>query len=207
MGGPALVSKWHPRAGFNPARIAASNSMGTDGTMKPKQVLKGLVVFLATLGACMPQVLMAAQPAQTPNIVDVALRDRGVLVGQVVDVSGAPQAKVPVSLQTGQQQLGTATADANGYFAFSGLRGGVYQVVAAEGQGAYRLWTPGTAPPTAQQGALVVAGQDLVRGQGGGRLRFWLSNPWVIAGIVAAAVAIPVAVANANHHHDQPVTP
>jgi hypothetical protein len=173
--------------------------------MKPTQLFKELVVLLAVAGMCMPQALLASQPAQAPNITDVALGEGGVLMGQVVDVAGVPQGKVPVSLQSGQDQLGTNVTDANGYFAFRGLRGGVYQLVSADGQGAYRVWMPGTAPATAQKGALVVAGQDLVRGQYGGRLRYWLSNPWVIAGIVAAAVAIPVAIANSDH--DDPVTP
>jgi hypothetical protein len=53
---------------------------------------------------------------------------------------------------------------------------------------------------------LVVANQDLIRGQLGGRLRFWLSNPWVITGLVATAVAVPVVLANTNRHHG-PVSP
>lgn len=195
------------KAKTNQTEIPSRLFNGNGWSMKPTRVLKGLMVFLAAMGVCLPQSLFASQPTQAPNIVDVALGDGGVLLGQVVDVAGTAKAKVPVSLQSGQQTLGMSETDANGYYAFSGLRGGVYQVVAAEGQGAYRAWTPGTAPPTAQQGALVVAGQDLVRGQTGGRLKFWLSNPWVIAGIVATAVAVPVAIATSQHHHNEPVTP
>lgn len=189
--------------------------------MKPTRVLKVTLVALATLGMCLPQSVLAADPAATTNLTDVSLGSGGVLLGQVVDNAGAPQANVPVSLQSGQQELGASKTDGGGYFAFSGLRGGVYQVVAAKGHGAYRVWTPGSAPPSAQQGALVVAGNeqnqlgnqtaalgqqpDLVRGQYGGRLGFWLSNPWVIAGVVATAVAVPVALATSHHHH--PSTP
>ncbi len=173
--------------------------------MKPMRILNGVMVFVAVMGMCTPQAFCATQHDQTANVIDVALGEGGILLGQVVDASGMPQAKVPVSLQAGQQQIGVAQTDANGYFAFSGLRGGVCQIVAAQGHAAYRVWTPGTAPPSAQQGALVVAGQDLVRGQLG-RLRFWLSNPWVLAGVVGTAIAVPVALV-ASNRHDHPVTP
>jgi predicted alpha/beta hydrolase len=139
-----------------------------------------------------------------PVIVDVALREHGTMLGQVVDTAGLPKGNVPVSLSSGQQALGTAKTDANGYFAFTGLRGGMYQVVAAEGHGTYRVWTPGTAPPTAQQGALVIAGEDLTRGQFKSGWKFCLANPWIIAGIVAAAVAIPVAIHNLDDDDDVP---
>lgn len=183
--------------------------------MKPTRLGKALLVVCATLGTCFPQALLAAQPLPASNVTDVSLRDGGVLLGQVVDGTGKPQANAAVSLQSGQQKLGASKTDAGGYFAFSGLRGGVYQVAAANGQGSYRVWAAGSAPPTAQPGALVVAGQtpnplagqqpDVVRAQG--RLGFWLSNPWVVAGLVATAVAVPVAIVAADRHHDQPVSP
>jgi hypothetical protein len=172
-------------------------------------LIKGVAILLATVGVCLPQCALAAQPVQSPHVIDVALSDGGVMLGQVVDTSGVPKSRVPVALHSGQQQVGVAKTDANGYFAFSGLRGGVYQVVAAEGHGAYRAWTPGTAPPTAQQGALVVAGEDLTRGQCG-RLGCWLSNPWVLAGIIAVAIAVPVGIAAADDDDEfipRPATP
>jgi hypothetical protein len=185
--------------------------------MKLTRLFKASLVLWATLGMCLPQALFAAQTSPVTNITDVTLGNGGVLLGQVVNETGAPQANTVVSLQSGQQEIGAGKTDGGGYFAFSGLRGGVYQVVVAGGQGAYRVWTSGSAPPSAQQAALVVAGPqngtvgqqpDLVRGQYGGRLGFWLSNPWVIAGVVATAIAVPVAVVSANHHHhSQPVSP
>ena len=170
--------------------------------MKPAQFFKGLAVCLAVVGFCLPQPLFAAAPAgQSPIVTDVALSEGGVLLGQVVSPEGSGESNVAVSLRAGGKESGVSKTDRAGYFAFSGLRGGVYQVTAAKGVGAYRLWAPGTAPPSAQQGALVVAGKDLARGNWGGlgRLRFWLSNPWCVAAIVATAVAVPVAIHNADH--------
>ena len=162
--------------------------------MKLAAIIKGLVVSVAVLGICLPQPLLASTPAkQSPVVVDVALGQGGVLLGQVVDPSGAPKPNVPVSLKLRDRELAKAKTDAKGYFAFSGLRGAVYQVVAAKGVGSYRAWAERTAPRTAEKGALVVSGQDVVRGQ---QLKYWLANPWVVAGIVATAVAVPVGIHN-----------
>lgn len=176
--------------------------------MKSAGILKGLALGLAVLGMGLPCSVFAASPAPTPLVHDVALRDGGVLVGQVVDAQGVGKRAERVSLLLDERQVAAAETDANGYFAFQGLRGGVYQLTAAEGAGAYRVWAPGTAPKAAEPGALLVAGKDLVRGQYYyydnctpplGRVKFWLSNPWVVAGIVATAVAVPVGIHNADH--------
>jgi hypothetical protein len=62
----------------------------------------------------------------------------------------------------------------------------------------YRLWAEQTAPPAANDGVLVVHGDDAVRGNScnpcGGGLLGVLANPWVLAAIVAAAIAIPLAL-------------
>lgn len=169
--------------------------------MKLFGMIKGLAVCLAVVGFCMPQPLLAAtQAKQAPNVMDVELQggpQGDVLLGQVLDQQGVAKAKVPVSLYKGGKKLASATTDQNGRFAFSKLRGGVYQVAAAKGVGAYRVWAPNTAPPSANKGALVVANEDLARGQMG-RLKFWLSHPLVIAGLIATAVAIPVAIHNSG---------
>jgi len=93
----------------------------------------------------------------------------------------------------------------------TGLRSGIYQVVAADGQALYRVWAPGMAPPGARQGALVVAGEELMRGQfspsfpfggfgglGLGGLGGVFSSPWLTAAAVAASVGAPVAAHNAQ---------
>ena len=173
--------------------------------MKTRRIVNGVMVTLATCGFLLPQPLVAGSPAPASAVVDVALRDGGVLVGQVVDGQGAVMANLPVSLRAKDRELAVAKTSKDGYFAFKGLRGGVYQLAAAEGHGVYRLWTPGTAPPAAQEGALLVSSDAVVRGQEGGGFRSFITNPLVIAGIIAAAVAIPVAIHNS--HHSSPSSP
>ncbi|NMC21949.1 MAG: carboxypeptidase regulatory-like domain-containing protein [Thermogutta sp.] len=147
----------------------------------------------------------AASPAK-PVIVDVALQGDGVLLGQVVNPQGAPLAGAAVRINDGKQQLGTAKTNQDGYFAFQGLKGGLYQVNAANGSGMFRLWAARTAPPSAQKGALLVSGQDLARGQMLPRLRTWMQNPWVVGGVIATAIAVPVAIA-ADDDEEEPVSP
>ena len=158
-------------------------------------IFRGLVVSVAVLGICFPQPLLASPPVkQSPVAGDIALGKGGVFLGQVVDANGAVTANVPVSLRQGDRELAQARTDAGGHFAFSGLRGGVYQIAVAEGVTSYRVWAERTAPPKTKRTALVVSGQDLVRGQ----LRFLLASPWVVAGIVATSVAVPVGIHNAS---------
>jgi hypothetical protein len=153
-----------------------------------------------------------------PEIVDVALYDGGTLRGQVVDLQGQPVARTTVSVRQLDREIATAVSNEVGYFRMTGLRGGMYGIAAGEAVGACRLWAPKTAPPSAQPGALVVVGDQQVLGQGpyGGfqcspngcrpvrcyspmsRLKYWLANPLVIAGIVATAVTIPVVLHNSK---------
>lgn len=181
--------------------------------MSAARTIKGLAVCLAVVGFCVPQPLLAAvQADKAAAVTDVMLHKSpqgNLLIGQVQDQQGAAVANVPVFLHRGGEKPTVGKTDGKGYFTFTHLRGGMYQVTVAEGQGmgAYRVWTPGTAPPSAQPGALVVAaGKDLVRANQGrcrrglGCVKFWLCHPLVIAGIVAVAVAVPVAIHNSKSH-------
>jgi hypothetical protein len=131
---------------------------------------------------------------------DVALQGKqGTLLGQVVDTSGKPVAATTVSLRHGNRVVAKGKTDSNGQFAFNNLRGGVYQVLAANSFGTFRVWARGTAPKSAKPRALVVAGQPTIRGQEkkgerGARIRRWLRNPLVLAGIIGTAVAVPLSV-------------
>jgi hypothetical protein len=167
--------------------------------MKTRRIVNGVMVSLAAVGFLLPQPLLAAKPAPASPAIDVALRDGGLLVGQVVDEQGAALGNVPVSLRYQDRQLVAGKTNKDGSFGFNGLRGGVYQIVAAKGHGVYRVWTVGTAPPAAQDGALVVSGDPVVRGQAGGGFAAFITNPLVIAGVVATAIAVPVAIHNSRH--------
>ena len=143
-----------------------------------------------------------AQPS--PAAVDVALRSGGLLVAQLVGTDGHPLVTTPVTVLGQDGPVATTSTDANGLLAVVGLRGATYRVVVAGSVTVLRAWAPGTAPPAAADPALIVIGDQVVRGQcppcppcGGrrpiGRL---LRNPWVIATLVGAAIAIPIATAD-----------
>lgn len=164
---------------------------------------------LAAAAACM---CMMASPAlaapvgqATGRPSDVALADGGLLVGQLVDAQGVPLANAPVSIQSGGRELVRTTTDAQGQFAVQGLKGGMLQIAAPGHYQAYRCWAPRTAPPAASNGVLIVANGDLARAQCApapgcgpgpfGTAMGWVAqHPLITAGIVAAAIAIPLAI-------------
>jgi hypothetical protein len=166
--------------------------------MRTGKVSRSVAILLATLGMCLPQVALAGAPiAATPTapaVVDIALADGGVLHGQLVDLESGKVASVPVSVRAQNQEVARTATASDGRFSVKGLRGGVYQVAAGQGQGIYRLWTAKGAPPSAQKNALVYT-----QSGGGGGLKMLLANPIVIAGVVATAIAVPVAIANSSH--------
>ncbi len=166
------------------------------------------IVWLALAGSCLPTTGWAANATAlpSPQIADVALRDGGVLVGQMVNGQNAPQNGVRVSLQDVQnREVATAVTDRQGTFAISGVRGGVYQVVMPQGRQVYRLWSPGIAPPSAQQGVLLVTPGETIRGElGNGSIRNFVSNPLVIGAAVATAIAVPVVVIANNRSPSSP---
>lgn len=162
--------------------------------MKFGRLVRCAVVSVAALGTCLPQAAFSAQPAPTPAVIDVAMSDGGVLHGQVVDLQGAPVTGLPVAVKAQNRDVAAATTSADGRFAVQGLRGGVYQVAAGEGHGVYRLWSAGTAPPSARNDAIVYT----QNGQSRGALKMLLANPIVIAGLVATAIAVPIALNNSH---------
>jgi hypothetical protein len=173
--------------------------------MRIGKMLNGVLVTLAVCGFCLPEPLLSAAGTEGPVATDVALRDGGVLVGQVVDTHGVGVAGTDVSVRQGANSPMAAKTTADGSFAVEGLRGGVYQIAAADGHGVFRLWSAGTAPPAADSQARLVAGKDVIRGQDESHpWKTFLTNPFVIAAVVCAAVAIPVAIHNSRHHPASP---
>ncbi|MCR4411176.1 MAG: carboxypeptidase-like regulatory domain-containing protein [Thermoguttaceae bacterium] len=164
------------------------------------------VLVLLVAGSWLVGLAPGAAPTKATLIGDIRLEDGAVLVGQVVTPENAPMQGVEVSLVNGKQTLGTAKTNAKGYFAFRGLKNGVYQVAVGQDQMAYRVWSKETAPPSAHPGARIVVGKDVVRGQyaEGHFLKAALSNPFVVGGLVATAVAVPIVIHNS---HDEPASP
>ncbi|MGD9633208.1 MAG: carboxypeptidase-like regulatory domain-containing protein [Pirellulales bacterium] len=165
--------------------------------------LQSILAAVACVGIASPRPAMAAEP--TNAVKDVALRTGGMLVGQVVDQQGTPRVNTPVVVLQGERQVVDTTTDANGVFAAQGLRGGQYQIVTPDGQKLCRFWAPNTAPPSAADAAVVITGNEVFRGQWaapsgpasyGGRWLDWVrSHPYITAGVVAAAIATPIAIA------------
>jgi hypothetical protein len=171
-----------------------------------------LVVALTCVG------LSSAPFAHAENIrahsLDIALSQGGMLSGQVVNAEGQPLAGEAVVVKSGGKEIARCQSGKDGSFRIANLKGGSVEVAAVRVAGNCRLWAPGTAPPAAQTGLLVVAEGDVVRGQhmgrnvpgrsnrggvrghGGGLLGLMIDHPLVTAGAVGAAIAIPLAVSN-----------
>ena len=173
-----------------------------------KSLQRGVTWVAAAAIVTQPQLILAAevnQPVVARSAAvavapqDVALADGGVLIGQVVDTAGKPQAMTPVSLSTGGKEIARVTTDAKGEFRVASLKGGVYQVSTKGNSSVYRFWAPQTAPPSSLSGLNMVSGDSVVRGQmGGGPLASagqWIAeHPIITAGAIATAIAVPLAL-------------
>lgn len=166
---------------------------------------------LACLGLLVPAPLLHAasheseqQPPEA-STVDVALGAGGVLRGQVVNGQGVPLGNTPLSLRQIQGETATTATDSSGRFELAGLRGGTCQIVAGGSAAVCRLWSPNTAPPSAKPALLIVADSPQVLGRRGPVANWVTSHPWIVAGVVATAIAVPVAIHNLNN--DDPVSP
>jgi hypothetical protein len=151
---------------------------------------------IACAGAASPTASIAA-PGAARNY-DVALRQGGVLVGQVVNQQGVAQANADVSIRYANHEVVRTTTDDNGVFAAKGMRGGQYQLMTEDGMSTCRLWAADTAPPSARPAALLVSGRNVARGQGmaNGWVTWMKAHPYLTAGTVATAVAVPLAIAD-----------
>ena len=173
--------------------------------MKKVNFLAKTLVAIAAIGLCFPSAAMSATPVtkqkvveKKPQVVDVALLKGNVLVGQLVTPEGKGVSNAPLLLQNKDKTVVALRTDKNGVFAAKSIPAGVYRVAGTNTQGVYRFWAPKTAPPNAQRGALLVSGNGVARAQYARGLRNMLANPWIVAGIVACAVAIPVAIHNSQ---------
>ncbi len=167
--------------------------------MKRFSCLQYLLAVVACSGMLLPASALAAHPAPSP-VVDIALQEGGLLLGQVMSPEGLAQVAEPVSIRRGGEEVLRVATDTRGAFTAEGLRGGIYTLATSQGASTFRLWSAGTAPPSAQPQVLLVSGTDVVRGQlpGFGREGI-LRNPWVLAAIVATAIAVPIAVSDDNN--------
>jgi hypothetical protein len=146
----------------------------------------------------------SAIAARRSLVRDVELAGGGLLVGRLLDADGRPLADAPVSLLADSQVVATTRTDGSGVFAVAGLRGGVHEIAAGGSVQLCRLWMKDMAPPRSARSVEIVADPDVVRGQWGPppgnglvkQIKVLAANPFVVGGVVAAAVAIPVALSD-----------
>lgn len=139
--------------------------------MKSINVSRCWVFVLPVACLFATQFVVAAEPhragvrrsAKLP--LDIALQDGGILYGRIYDANGLAKAQSEVVLVMNSKPVAIATTDQQGQFVIRGVRGGVYRLETNLGGGLYRVWAPGTAPPSAKQSITVVAAGRVVRGQ------------------------------------------
>ncbi len=166
------------------------------------------LAWLAVMGMAMPIPALSAaeRPAPPrPAMSDIALTPDGTLQGQVLSPQGVGTPGLHVAVSSGSRQLASTVTGKDGRFQIRGLKGGVLTLTTGQTQSAVRVWTAKAAPPAARDNVLLVAGQSQALGQSWSGFKKVATNPWVIAGVVAAAVAIPVAIHNADD--DDPASP
>jgi hypothetical protein len=177
--------------------------------MKTARFVQSVIVTLAIVGMCLPPAAFAVDSQPVPTVADVALSDGGTLQGQVLNLDGTAAARVSVAVRTPESIVATTTTADDGTFSIQGIRGGVYQVVAGQGQGVYRMWSAGTAPPVAQTSATVYTQSSVVDNNAvvytgyynpDSPMKAFLTNPLVIGAMVAAAIAVPVVLCQPSHH-------
>jgi hypothetical protein len=162
--------------------------------------LKFIVLHLAFGVAIWHLMAGAASPSDKfVPIKDVQLHKGGTLSGNVVDgnsgesIPGTSVLLRPAKSTSLQESIQSVT-DENGRFVFENLRGGVYVLATGESSDVVRLWTQGTAPPSAADQVLMVCG-PVQRAN----LGHWLDTPLgtvlVAGGVVSAAIAVPVSLA------------
>lgn len=176
--------------------------------------LRNTIVRMVTATALVASQGALAQTTTTQNTespavpsVDVVLTGGGVLQGYTVSGSGQPVGNVEVTLTSPTGEVVAAKSDEKGRFGFRGLQGAGYQLETEHGVVMCRAWTAKAAPPKSASTLLLVHDAELARGQwsappavngGVSRLKRAMTNPFFVATVVGAAVAIPVAIHNAN---------
>lgn len=178
--------------------------------MRSWNAIREITVALAASGLLMPPSVVVAQAPTTTEIStsqvadaaarDVALDDDGFLHGVVVNDAGNVQADVLIYAVSDGVVVSTTSSDVNGVFRIEVARGGLYHLLVGNRAVMLRCWAGRSAPPSATP-QLLVAVDDVYRGQIS-PASCGLGSPWVLAGLVTAAIVIPVALH--NNRSDRP---
>jgi len=106
------------------------------------------------------------QPADMTDISDVELDATGLLRGVVINLQGVPVANSLVAIRKADGEVVRTTTDAFGCFSVDGLLAGTYRLTTGRLVRRIRTWVAAAAPPRAGQLALIVLGDNVVRGHG-----------------------------------------
>ena len=163
------------------------------------RTISKLMFWLATIGMVVPQVGIVsaadvqAEASRQMVIVDVSLTQDNLFRGQLVNREGAPKAKTQMTLASEGQVVARGATDAQGFFALKVEKGGMYVLSDGETSALVRAWTSQAAPPSANNGVLMVSDPDVTRANlGGGGLGSIIG----IAAIVGIVTAVVVAAAD-----------
>jgi hypothetical protein len=176
--------------------------------------MRGGAAWMAVVALVFQPQLLLAKPLPgvgepVIHVVDVALGTNGSLRGQLLDRQGQQLPVSKIQITNGHQTWNTYTSE-EGYFRLEGLVGSTYQLQAAGQVHIVRAWAEGTAPPHALKALLIVHDNRVVLGQHCGTplcgsaisaAKHPLANPFILGGLIAAAIAIPVAIHNSNDDH------
>ena len=135
---------------------------------------------------------------QRSQVIDIELRGDGALVGQSLSNTGMPRLAASITLVQDNEVVSESRTNPDGEFSITGLRGGVYELRTDTSTRMVRLWAPGTAPPSAVDAAILIDGDNIVRGQqfGGPPNPFAIQPADVLFwSIVGAGIGIPIAIA------------
>lgn len=156
-----------------------------------------LASWIALFAMMNPLAVWGAPPTTEAavRVTDLALDSAGCLNGVVVTGAGHRQAKAPLRLKRIDRRAAVMelSTDRDGAFRSAKLSPGIYQIETSEGIVTCRVWSQRAAPPSAAKSLLVVNDAQVVRGQRPVRELF-SSDPFLMTGIIAAAIAIPIAV-------------
>ena len=139
--------------------------------MRLIKFLKALSITAATFGLLLPHPMIAnasenvTAKRQAEVVRDLALGAGGLLRGQVVNRDGLPERGATVSVLRNGAKVATVKTGAEGTFAVNGISGGVLAITSGKAIGIVRAWSPGTAPPAASRGVLLVPTDLTARGQ------------------------------------------
>ena len=166
--------------------------------------IPNLLALLAAAGLLLPPAVRAESPSEAvrpsvPPPRDVALQGPGTLQLQVVSRSGQPIPGLPVWLHADASEAAgrMALSDGLGRVAYDGVLGGAYLIRCGNQLQPVRVWTAQAAPPIAVSQLLVVQEDEVLRAQQP-FCNLLGQEPIMIAVLVAAAIAIPIAVHNSG---------